>query len=99
MKSTIKQKFSTVLTSTAIAAGVTFLSLNSGPALAENLRWKMPVAFSTKLPGLGSPAAWVADQLTVASGGSLKVKIFEPKKLVPPFEILQAVSDGKVAAG
>lgn len=59
----------------------------------------MPVAFSTNLPGLGSPAAWVAKQLNVSSAGTIKVKVFEPKKLVPPFEILQAVSDGKVGAG
>ncbi|MDX1574577.1 MAG: TRAP transporter substrate-binding protein [Kiloniellales bacterium] len=59
----------------------------------------MPIAFATKLPGLGSPAPWVAEQLTVASDGEIQVKVFEPGKLVPPFEILQAVSDGKVAAG
>lgn len=68
-------------------------------AEAKDLRWKMPVAFSTKLPGLGAPAAWVAENLTTASGGSIKVKVFEPKTLVPPFEILQSVSDGKVSAG
>ncbi|MGB0713814.1 MAG: TRAP transporter substrate-binding protein [Gammaproteobacteria bacterium] len=70
-----------------------------GTATADNLRWKMPVAFATKLPGLGSPAAYVAEQLNVASGGSIKVKVYEPKTLVPPFEILQSVSDGKVGAG
>jgi TRAP-type mannitol/chloroaromatic compound transport system substrate-binding protein len=41
----------------------------------------------------------VADTLTSASDGSVEVRVFEPGKLVPPFEILQAVSDGKVAAG
>lgn len=66
---------------------------------AKDLRWKMPVAFPTKLPGLGSPAAWVADKINVASDGSIKIKVFEPKTLVPPFEILQSVSDGKVSAG
>ena len=30
-------------------------------ALAKDLRWKMPIAFSSTLPGLGSPAAWVAE--------------------------------------
>ena len=69
------------------------------PAHADKLRWKMPVAFATKLPGLGSPAAWVADQLNTASDGSIQVRIYEPGKLVPPFEILQSVSDGKVSAG
>ena len=66
---------------------------------SEKILWKMPVAFSTNLPGLGTPAAWVAEQLTTASDGSIQVKVFEPGKLVPPFEILQSVSDGKVSAG
>ncbi|MCB1887826.1 MAG: TRAP transporter substrate-binding protein [Rhodocyclaceae bacterium] len=87
------------LATVAATVAVTTLAAAPQAAHAEKLRWKMPVAFATKLPGLGSPAAWVADQLTTASDGSMQVKVFEPKKLVPPFEILQAVSDGKVSAG
>lgn len=83
------------LTAAMIAIGLTM----GGFAQAKDLRWKMPVAFATKLPGLGSPAAWVADKLNTASDGSIKVKVYEPKELVPPFEILQSVSDGKVDAG
>jgi TRAP-type mannitol/chloroaromatic compound transport system substrate-binding protein len=98
------QKFKTLLNSAimasaGIAVGAATLAVDPGVAQADELRWKMPVAFSTKLPGLGSPAAWVAEQLNTASDGSIKVKVFEPKELVPPFEILQAVSDGKVGAG
>jgi TRAP-type mannitol/chloroaromatic compound transport system substrate-binding protein len=84
-----------VLTAAMIAIGLTM----GGVAQADDLRWKMPVAFSTKLPGLGSPAAWVADKLNTASDGSITIKVYEPKTLVPPFEILQSVSDGKVSAG
>ncbi|MDO6461887.1 TRAP transporter substrate-binding protein [Granulosicoccaceae sp. 1_MG-2023] len=75
------------------------LVLSAGTASADNLRWKMPVAFASNLPGLGSPAAWVAENLTAASDGSIQVRVYEPGKLVPPFDILQSVSDGKVAAG
>ncbi len=82
-----------------LATILTAAIVSVSTAQAENLRWKMPIAFSTKLPGLGSPAAWVAEQLTTASDGSIQVKVFEPKTLVPPFEILQSVSDGKVSAG
>ena len=85
---------------TTLAVGVVAAAALTIPeASADKLRWKMPIAFATKLPGLGSPAPWVAEQLTVASDGEVQVKVFEPGKLVPPFEILQAVSDGKVAAG
>ncbi|MBT8420112.1 MAG: TRAP transporter substrate-binding protein [Gammaproteobacteria bacterium] len=60
---------------------------------------KVPIAFSTKLPALGSPIVKFKDDLETASGGSIKVKIYEPNKLVAPFEILGAVSSGKVNAG
>lgn len=68
-------------------------------AAADPIRWKMPIAFASKLPGLGSPSQYVAKQLDAASGGDVQVRVFEPDKLVPPFEILQAVSDGQVEAG
>ncbi|SDW76612.1 TRAP transporter substrate-binding protein [Marinobacter mobilis] len=81
---------------TGLAAAI---ALSSGSAYADNLRWKMPVAFATNLPGLGSPAAWVAENLTTASDGSIQVRVYEPGELVPPFDILQSVSDGKVPTG
>jgi len=84
---------------TRAAIGAAALLLSASAANAENLRWKMPIAFGSNLPGLGSPAPWVAEKLTAASDGTLEVRVFEPGKLVPAFDILQAVSDGKVAAG
>lgn len=86
------------LTNLLIGAGVA-LSMVAGAASAENLRWRMPIGFGSNLPGLGSPAPWVADTLTTASGGSIQVRLFEPGELVPAFGILQAVSDGNVQAG
>ncbi|RAZ85260.1 TRAP transporter substrate-binding protein [Cereibacter johrii] len=75
------------------------LALTAGMASAEDLRWKMPIGFGSNLPGLGSPSPWVADMLTKASGGSIEVRVYEPGKLMPAFDILQAVSDGKVPVG
>ncbi len=83
----------------AIIGVAAAIALTTGAAHADNLRWKMPVAFATNLPGLGSPAAWVADNLTTASDGSIQVRVYEPGELVPPFDILQSVSDGKVSTG
>ena len=87
-----------LLCAAALGAAVGMTGMAS-EASADKVRWKMPIAFASKLPGLGSPAPWVADQLNAASDGEMQVKVFEPGKLVPPFEILQAVSDGKVPAG
>lgn len=75
-------------------------STDTGTAVSSNnVLLKVPVAFSTSLPALGSPIKWVSDNIAVASGGSVKFKIYEPGKLVAPFEILDAVSSGKVNAG
>lgn len=84
------------LTSLAVAA-----SLLTAPAAqaADKLLLKTPIAFSTALPGLGSPIPRVAEQLDLMSGGTLRMKIYEPGKLVPPFEILDAVSSGKINTG
>lgn len=60
---------------------------------------KAPTYYNTSLPGLGSPAKYVADNVALLSGGSLKVKVYEPGKLVNSKEILDAVSTGKVQAG
>jgi TRAP-type mannitol/chloroaromatic compound transport system substrate-binding protein len=84
------------LTSLAVAASL----LAAAPALAaDKLLLKTPIAFSTALPGLGSPIPRVAEQLDLMSGGTLKMKVYEPGKLVPPFEILDAVSSGKINSG
>lgn len=81
----------------ALAAAV---SLTAPAAMAaDKLLLKTPIAFSTSLPGLGSPIPRVAEQLGLMSGGTLKMKVYEPGKLVPPFEILDAVSSGKINSG
>jgi TRAP-type mannitol/chloroaromatic compound transport system substrate-binding protein len=85
-----------VLTSLALAAAV--LTAPAAQA-ADKLLLKTPIAFSTALPGLGTPIPRVADQLDLMSGGTLKMKIYEPGKLVDPFEILDAVSTGKINSG
>jgi TRAP-type mannitol/chloroaromatic compound transport system substrate-binding protein len=79
---------------TAAVAGTT------APAqAADKLLLKTPIAFGSHLPALGTPIVWVADQLKTVSDGKVKMKIYEPGKLVSPKEILDAVSSGKVNSG
>lgn len=85
-------------TLTAVAAAATMMTAPIAEA-ADKLLLKTPIAFSTSLPGLGSPIPRVAEQLKLMSGGTLKMKVYEPGKLVPPFEILDAVSSGKINSG
>ncbi len=80
-------------------ACATALTAASGVLAADKLLLKTPIAFSTALPGLGTPIPRVAEQLKLMSGGSLKMKVYEPGKLVPPFEILESVSSGKINSG
>ncbi|MCV0425391.1 MAG: TRAP transporter substrate-binding protein [Roseibium sp.] len=83
------------LTGLVLAAG-----LATQPALAaDKLMLKVPVAFSTELPSLGTPIPRVAKEVDLMSGGTLRMKVYEPGKLVPAFEILDAVSSGKINAG
>ena len=87
-------------TVSAVAATAFVAGVMTSPANAEEkVRWKVPIAFASTLPALGDNAPWVADQLKAASGGNIQFKIEEPGKIVPPFQIMEAVKDKKVPAG
>ena len=75
------------------------ISVSAPAVAADKLLLKTPVAFGTHLPALGTPIKWVSEQLKVVSDGKIKMKIYEPGKLVSPPEILDAVSSGKVNSG
>ncbi len=83
----------------AAAIAVAAISPATDALAKDKLLLKTPIAFSTALPGLGSPIPRVSEQLDLMSGGTLKMKVYEPGKLVPPFEILDAVSSGKINSG
>ena len=68
-------------------------------AYADKILLKTPLAFSSNLPALGSPITFISERIERVSGGDIKMRFYEPNKLVPPFEILDAVSDGKVNSG
>ncbi|WP_136680120.1 TRAP transporter substrate-binding protein [Neptunomonas sp. XY-337] len=91
----MKKFTKTVISATILAAA----AASATPALAKNVLLKTPIAFGSHLPALGTPIVWVADQLKLVSDGSLKMKVYEPGKLVSPKEILGAVSSGKVNSG
>jgi TRAP-type mannitol/chloroaromatic compound transport system substrate-binding protein len=65
----------------------------------ESVTLKVPTAFATTLPGLGSTIKWIGDRIETVSNGSVKMTLYEPGKLVHPFETLDAVSTGKINAG
>jgi len=79
-------------------ASIMSFAFMAGPVHAKKILLKVPVWFPTSLPALGTSPAWVAKHIN-AIGGSLRMKTYEPKKLVPPKEMLEAVSKGQVNAG
>ncbi|SDR47733.1 TRAP transporter substrate-binding protein [Pseudovibrio sp. Tun.PSC04-5.I4] len=82
----------------SLALAATVLAAPAANA-ADKLLLKTPTAFSTFLPGLGSPIPRIAEQLKLMSNGTIKMKVYEPGKLIAPFEILEAVSSGKINSG
>ena len=81
---------------------ITLVTLSTSAWAADKQKkilLKVPVAFSTNLPTVGEVTLTFKEYLESASGGNMKVKIYEPGKLMPAYEILDAVSTGKVNAG
>lgn len=83
-----------------LLATVLLATFSAGTALAEKkVLLKVPVAFSSTLPILGESIIYFKDTVEKLSNGDIKVKIYEPGKLMPALEIHDAVSTGKVNAG
>jgi len=82
----------------ALALGAA-LAPGTSAAQDETIKWKLQTAFPTNLPALGSPAKYLAQNVKAASGGDIRIRVFEPGKLVETLEIISAVSDGKIDAG
>ncbi|MAF96703.1 MAG: C4-dicarboxylate ABC transporter [Rhodospirillaceae bacterium] len=87
------------VTSVLLASAMLLAAEPASAAKVKPVLLKVPIAFATKLPGLGSTIKWIGERIQTASNGSIKMKVYEPKKLVAPFEILGAVSSGKINAG
>ncbi len=64
----------------------------------KNILLKVPMAYPSKLPGLGTTIIWMSERIELLSGGTMKIKVFEPGELIPAFEGLDAVHAGKVNA-
>ena len=65
----------------------------------SSIYWRVPVAFGTNLPGLGENALRIAEDADSISDGRIRLEVFEPGMLIPPFSITEGVRDGKIKAG
>ena len=62
----------------------------------RNVRLILASEFPVNLPVVGTTLTHMAERLEIASNGTLKLDINEPRELVPPLGSLDAVSEGKV---
>src|SRR5690554_3131024 len=95
----IKHKLSKLTYGITAAAMITGSLASADAVAAEKVRWQVPLAFPSHLVGLTTPVKHLSENLKAISGGDIQLRYYEPGELVPPFEIMDAVSSGKYAAG
>ena len=88
-----------IVGSLAVRPASRVVTANDGPRIGTEVRWRVPVAFGTNLPGLGDNILYVRDQLAAASAGRVRFEVYEPGEVVPVLQITEAVAAGKVQAG
>lgn len=80
-------------------AGATMASIVAAPAVARASapqRWRCVTSWTRNLPGPGVSARRIAERITLLSEGALTIDVFAAGELVPPLQVLDAVSTGTV---
>ena len=94
----MKSSILSTLAGVGMATALSLAPLSAAQA-DDKFTLKTPTAFKTDLPVTGTSLTYFGDTLKNISGGTIRVKVFEPGELIPAFEIHQSVSDGQVQAG
>lgn len=95
----IKQKLSRVALGVTAAAVLSTTMLSSAALATEKVRWQVPLAFPSHLIGLVTPIKHLSEELATITADKVQLRYYEPGELVPPFEIMDAISTGKYPAG
>jgi TRAP-type mannitol/chloroaromatic compound transport system substrate-binding protein len=75
------------------AAGALIPSLAA--AKGKTLKWKMSTSYPPRFPILQDGCERLAKRIETMSGGSLKIQVFAGGELIGPFDVWDAVSQGK----
>lgn len=67
-------------------------------AAEKRVNLKMGSAFPSKLVQLGSLGVSLSKKVELISGGSIRLKFYEPHALVPPLEMFDAIAAGSLDA-
>ncbi|HSK38576.1 MAG TPA: TRAP transporter substrate-binding protein [Arenibaculum sp.] len=82
------------------AGAATLASSFPKPAISQGrLEWRMVTAWPKGLPGVGTGADRLAQNITAMSDGRLTVKVFAAGELVPGLQCFDAVADGTAEMG
>ncbi len=81
----------------AVAAAAAF-AVGAAPAVAKPVRLSLQTAFNPNLSVIGEASKNLADNIEKASGGDIKIRFYEAGKLVPTFEMFDAVKAGNLDA-
>jgi TRAP-type mannitol/chloroaromatic compound transport system substrate-binding protein len=83
-----------------VLGGLLCVAAATGDATAAEKRvnLKMGSAFPSKLVQLGSLGVSLSKKVELISGGSIRLKFFEPHALVPPLEMFDAIAAGSLDA-
>ncbi len=83
----------------AAAVSLAVAVAGSAGALAGKVRLKIESTYPTKLVQLGTLGKSLEKTINTISGGTVRVKLYEPGALVPALEVFDAVKSGAVDAG
>src|SRR5690625_384651 len=90
-----RRRFMTAAGGTAALGAAATVPNFSAPALAQDVRHlNMVMSWPKGAPGVGVNAERFARRLERLSGGRLRISFYGAGELVPPFEVLDAVSGG-----
>ncbi|MCH8552125.1 MAG: C4-dicarboxylate ABC transporter, partial [Natronospirillum sp.] len=95
----LRQSIKAVTAAVTTTALVTGLALSTTATAQDTVRWQVPIGFPSHWVGLSTPVRHLSETLTSISDGNITLRYYEPDELIPPFEILDAVSEGQFNAG
>jgi TRAP-type mannitol/chloroaromatic compound transport system substrate-binding protein len=82
----------------ALGAGVAGVFAPT-PLRGQTLRWRLVTSWPRNRTGPGISARRIVDRINIMSGGRLQIDLFAAGEIVPPFAVLDAVSNGTVEMG
>ena len=75
------------------------LSVSAGEAAAERVRLRVQSGFQQNMPVIGEMLARVAEIVETGGRDDVRLRLYDPGKLVPTLQIFDAVASGKIEAG